>query len=82
MSKPKRRAVYIEWSDSTSFSAQRWRGEEESGGLTASTIKSVGWLLSASKEQVLITTSITEEDDRSGCFAIPRGCIKRMRRLK
>lgn len=80
--KGRRRAVYIEWADSTSFSAQRWRGKDESEGLTPAFIKSVGWLLSASKEQVLITSSISDDDDRSGCLAIPRGCITRMRRLK
>ncbi len=80
--KGRRRAVYIEWADSTSFSAQRWREKDESEGLTPSTIKSVGWLLSSSKKQVLITSSISDEDHRSGCLVIPRGCIKRMRRLK
>lgn len=78
----RRGAVYIEWADSTSFGAQRWREKDESESLAPSFIKSVGWLLSSTREQVLITGSISEEDHRSGCLAIPRGCIKRMRRLK
>lgn len=77
-----RRAVYVEWSDSCSFGRQGWREQEESEGLTVSTIKSVGWLLSSTREQVIITGSITDEDHRSGCIAIPRGCIRRLRRLK
>lgn len=75
--------VLVDWVDSTSFNAQRWRDREESKQLTPAKIQSVGFVLAESKEHIVLTGSLDgEEGHASGCHTIPRGCITRMRRLK
>lgn len=80
-SRSKFEAVRVEWADSTSFSTHRWRDIAESKQLTPATIVSVGILLAETKTHIVLTGSL-DEDHASGCHTIPRGCIKRMRRLK
>ena len=77
-----RQAVFIEWEDSCSWGAQRWRDVGDSKELKPSLIQSVGFLLHADKQLVRITGHLDDNDNESACFVIPRGCIKRMRRLK
>jgi hypothetical protein len=78
----KRKAVLVDWIDSTSFSTHRWRDLGESKQLTPSTIQSVGFLVAESKSFITLTGALDEEEHASGCITIPRGCITRMRRLK
>jgi hypothetical protein len=78
----KRKAVLVDWIDSTSFSTHRWRDLGESKQLTPSKIQSVGFLVAEGKSFITLTGSLCEENNASGCMTIPRGCITRMRRLK
>lgn len=81
-SKPLPRMVRIDWTDSVSFGHQRWRDLKEGEELTPSQIVSVGFLLHADKRHVRITGHLDDNENESGCFTIPRGCITKMRRLK
>jgi hypothetical protein len=74
--------VLVQWIDSTSFGQQRWRDLEEGEKLAPATIRSVGFLLHSAKDHIRITGHLDDGDNESGCFVIPRGCIKRIRRLK
>jgi hypothetical protein len=74
--------VLVEWIDSTSFGQQRWRDLGEGEKLTPATIQSVGFLLHTAKDHIRITGHLDGDENESGCFVIPRGCIKRMRKLK
>ena len=78
----KRKAVIVDWVDSCSFGRQAWRPREESEQITPSNIQSVGFVLTEDKTRIVLTGSLDEEDHASGCHTIPRGCIRRMRRLK
>lgn len=44
-------------------------------------VVTVGWLVSESESAVVLTLSISSENDARGAFCIPRACITRMASL-
>jgi len=69
-------AVYIEWVDSAST-----RGWGEHNDASLSICHSVGWLVHKTKDILVISTSIGENNRSIDRLAIPRACIRKVRRV-
>ena len=78
----KPRPVLVEWDDSTHISPGGWVDRENACGIGACSIMTVGWLIDKDKHTITIAQSITEADDATGVFVIPRAVIRQLRRLK
>lgn len=76
--------VLVEWVDSEATISQVWHSlDEVSHQLTK--IRSVGFLVDLSPEHVAISMSWDDSSEHAqigGLFHIPRGCVKRIRRLR
>jgi hypothetical protein len=44
-------------------------------------VVTIGWLVKRTAEVVVIAHSISEANDMTGTFVIPRSCVKRLDRL-
>ena len=77
----KPRPVLIEWSDSTHIAPGTWVDREDAGDPGPCDVITVGWLIAKDKRSVTIASSLTEADDVTGVFTIPRAIINRMVRL-
>jgi hypothetical protein len=79
MTKPPQ-LVLIEWEDS--HHRPGWTtSQPETKPLIC---KSVGWLVSESKEAKVLSANMTDEEDpqRCGDMTIPQRCIRRVKRLR
>ena len=76
----KPRPVLIEWSDSCHWSSTSW---VDLDGLETSPcdVVTVGWLIAKDATCLTVAHSITEAQDATGVFVIPRACVKRLDRL-
>lgn len=80
--KKKPQPVFVEWRDSCSFGRQCWRSlEDTQEELKPSKIQSVGFLIADEKDRIVLTGHISDGDDESGGFVIPRGCITKLTKL-
>lgn len=73
----KHELVKVKWMDSAQADAP-WIGDEMT--VTPAPCKSVGWLIHQSKHHVTLASNMTS-GHRGGVFAIPRGCIKKIKVL-
>ena len=71
------RIVEVKWSDSASNG--EWHRPKIKMGLARA--KSVGYLKQKTKRKVVLVQSIGE-NQLQGLIAIPRSCVKRIRKLK
>jgi hypothetical protein len=73
----KPRPVMIEWVDSCHWSPGQWVDGDifDDGEATACMVVSVGWLMQKTDDAITLCQSITEADDLSGLFVIPRACV-------
>lgn len=78
--KPKRVPfVEVHWSDAASCAT--WRGPDELPHVQPCMTR--GWLLEEGKDEVVIAATIqVDSPDVGEIIAIPRGMVKRIRRLK
>ena len=83
MSKPKYPMVLVEWVDSCSPS-RVWGTAESLRTYNPVTVKSVGFLVKDDKRGITIVQGLGAESDPDACLpmAIPRGCVKKIKRLK
>ncbi len=69
----------VEWDDASSCAT--WRGVEELPGVQPCVTR--GWLVEENKRKVVLAGTIQAEGPDVGeIIAIPRGMVKRIRRLK
>lgn len=54
----------------------------DSLGQASFTIRSVGFLLKKDKRQVVLVQSLTDDERGATTLSIPRGCIRRIRRIR
>lgn len=78
----KRKVVAVDWVDSASYAKQCWRDMAEYEALTPSVITTVGFIAAEDKARVVLVQTVNDDNDASGCMAIPRGCIRKIRRLR
>ena len=79
---PLRKIIEIEWLDSNGQS--RWAALSEYKKHTVADCKTIGYLLTQNKKEVVLmfTQSPCNDGDGNGAMAIPRGCITKIKRLK
>ena len=73
--------VYLEWVDSVSAPDGGWQDPKEVKKLTPDTVRSVGWIISETKDFVTLI-SHDGEHEVSGEFCIPKACIKKRRVIR
>ena len=71
--------VLVEWNDS--FFTHGWRGKDEFRDLGIAPCVSVGVVVSEDDNKITLVLSMGEEN-YADSMTIPKGCIKRIRRLK
>lgn len=74
-------AVVVDWIDASSES-QSWKSVNDVKRHYEYKVRSVGLLISEYKEGVVIATNDCAEGDVSCLMRIPRGVIRRIRRLR
>jgi hypothetical protein len=77
----KPRPVLIEWDDSTHITPGGWIDREVATTVGSCSIVTVGWLIADDDDTVTICQSITEADDCTGTFAIPKAVVRKMKKL-
>lgn len=78
----KPRPVIIEWTDSTHLAPGAWFDREAACEAGACDIVTVAFLIGKTADAYTLAASITEADDCTGLFVIPRAVVKTIRRLK
>jgi hypothetical protein len=78
----KPRPVLLEWVDSTHLAPGAWFDREAAVDCGACDIVTVAWLIGKDADTYTLAQSITEADDCTGLFVVPRACVKTVRRLK
>lgn len=78
----KPRPVLIEWNDSAHLAAGTWLDREAAADIESCSVVSVAWLIGKDRDNVVIAQSITEADDVTGTFVIPRSCVCKLKRLR
>lgn len=77
----KREILEIEWEDTTTISG--WRSDGFLQKAVPSPCRTVGYFRKQDKNSITITKSIADDDDDGlDGQTIPRGCIKKIIRLK
>ena len=71
-------AVRVRWRDSAT--SRGW--QSITNDQRAATIHSVGWMVKHTKDEVTLTTGISEEGHVVDPITIPRSCIDKITRLK
>lgn len=77
----KPRPVLVEWVDSSHLAPGTWVDREDACELGPCGVVTVGWLIGKTATYLTIASSITEADDVTGTFVIPRAVVARMERL-
>lgn len=85
----KLKPIYIEWCDATS-NENAWRTVDEAIEWANNenwVVKNMGWLIKKTKEYVLITTKMSDENDWSemqvgSIFKIPTTWIRKLQYMK
>lgn len=80
MSIPKHRLIRVEWDDAATTG--NWRNPSEMGREERLQCQSVGHVVRSNKQEVVLALSISESGNMSDTIAIPRGCIRKVRRLE
>jgi len=80
MSMPKHRLLRVEWEDSASRG--KWHRTTEIGRRATLQCESVGYVVRSDKHEIVLAQSICENEDINDTMAIPRGCIRKVRRLQ
>lgn len=78
------RPVLVEWIDSADIGAATWLSLDglDDDDASPCEVVTVGWLVSESESAVVLTLSISSENDARGAFVIPTACITRMVSLR
>jgi len=74
----KHNAVIVTWIDSSAF--RGWQSMD--AGHEASTITSIGWVLSKTKDLVVISSCISDTGNVRDALAIPMCSVISMKKLK
>lgn len=77
----KPRPVLLEWVDSCHLAPGAWFDREAATDVGACSVVTVAWLIGKDPETYTLAQSITEADDCTGLFVIPRSVVTRMERL-
>lgn len=78
----KPRPVLVEWTDSCHLAPGAWLDRDAATEPGTCGIVSVGWLIGKTADTLTLAGAVTEADDVTLTFAIPRSCVTRMVRLK
>jgi hypothetical protein len=79
--KKKKTLVIVEWADA--WNAARWTSDESANALHEPyMVYTVGWLFRSDKIGVSVMDSYSENDDPGGQHFIPRGMIRKIRKVK
>ena len=70
--------VLVEWTDSSAYNGWHKFGAED----CVTQCVTIGILRHEDKEQIVLTPCISDFGNVSDTHAIPKGCIKRVRKLK
>lgn len=76
----KRPLLVVEWDDVSSYHG--WKDTEEAKTLKPFRAKMVGWEISRDKDNLILVSGFSSDDDCNGQRIIPRGCIRKVRRLE
>lgn len=74
--------VLVEWDDSAHLVPGSWMGRAEASKTGVCGILTVGWLIGEDEKCITIAQSISEADDVTGAFVIPRTVVRRVKRLR
>ena len=79
----KRKMVFVEWYDTAGFD-NGWHTLGQVQDAATLAVYSLGWLVKDEKEYITIVSSMSLQDNPKclGDSCIPRGCIKRIVKLK
>ena len=77
----KPRPVLVEWVDSCHLAPGAWFDRQEAVDFGGCDVVTVAWLIGKDAESYTLAQSITEADDCTGLFVVPRAVVKRMVRL-
>jgi len=72
--------VLVEWLDSCS-PVRKWQDPDAMKTYTVAQCRSVGWIISESKERIVLASSVAP-DEVGEVTAIPRSCVVKRRRLR
>ena len=76
------RPVFVEWVDSTHLAPGGWIDRDSAAEQGPCSVVTVGWLIGDDGQAVTLAQSITEADDVTGAFVVPRSCVVQLRKLK
>ena len=76
----KRKLIEVEWHDSASL--HRWR-QPDAHQREAKTVNcvSVGWETKRTSDSITLTQTVSEDNELLDSISIPRGCIRRVKRV-
>lgn len=81
--KKKWKLILVVWVDIVHGYYDGWcRVKKKSAKLKVSTIKTVGWLVKNKKKSLTVCQNLASDGDGFSLVVIPRGCVKKIRRLK
>lgn len=75
------RLLMVTWEDSCTRGAG-WQDGNYVKSLTPCIIDTVGWVLSESRDHIVLAASVSETGNVEGHMCIPTACIKRKRLLR
>ena len=75
------RMVLVEWDDSTML-GQRWHCEDEISQLDIGRCVAVGIVRCDDEDKLVLVQNQGRYRDGANLIAIPKGCIKRIRKLR
>jgi hypothetical protein len=76
----KRRLLLVEWEDSVSTGG--WRSHEDAAEKGVARCRSVGFVERDDEKGLVLSQTDSDLDNCTDQIAIPKGCIRRRRRLK
>ena len=79
--KPKYALVLVEWEDAGAEATHGWMAEEEALTVGGFPVQSVGFMIRKDGLHVSLVQCLAESGQVSNMTIIPRGCVKRIRKL-
>lgn len=72
--------IYVEWVDS--HHRPGWTTDQAEGRLLV--CKSIGWLVKRTKDVLVLSANITDDEDQQRCgdMTIPQRCVKRIKTIR
>lgn len=77
----KRDVVEITWHDAA-MQEKAWTSAPAASRLRPVKVRTVGYVLSRDRHAIIVAGSLNDADQASGVAVIPRGMVRRIRRLR